>query len=370
MVSLQTHWEIERDVIVRIVASAPTLEAAVQRVQSHTGLHATPALLKQYLDHFALTGAVPDLSKLPRERKLIVPPHLAAGRRELSDNFDVEDTAELADESEVDSYGTPNPISNATNSDAIDLEPPKRGLVTVVSDIHIPFHDPRKTALVIKVLQDLQPDYLVLNGDVWDNYKLRKGVINENDVDPDKLDVTLAHEFDVGRPLLQEMCRHATDVRVVFGNHEYRMYRMIRKIHALHGVFNNYRVLAGLPNHATVHPYMTRLRIGDVNFTHGDLETKKYAAAATYAKWNCSMVVGHTHRPDWFQFRAENRIDTVCVAGCLIGRKHVKYTTTNGWGWGFVNVWYDTTPEGRSISHIEPVIFQGNDLMVMGRLYR
>lgn len=44
--------------------------------------------------------------------------------------------------------------------------------IAVIGDTHFPFHDPKTIALVDRCLEDIQPDYLIYNGDLGDFYQL------------------------------------------------------------------------------------------------------------------------------------------------------------------------------------------------------
>lgn len=94
-----------------------------------------------------------------------------------------------------------------------------------VSDLHIPYHDERAWALVLRLAQELKPDLVFVGGDFLDCYALSR-----YDKDPRRA-FNFPRELRKGRKELRAL-RSAVggSARIVFkeGNHEVRLPRYIR----------------------------------------------------------------------------------------------------------------------------------------------
>lgn len=70
------------------------------------------------------------------------------------------------------------------------------GRIAWLSDIHVPYHDPRAVAAALAVLADFRPNLTVIGGDLYDCYS-----ISRYSKDPDRREA-LQDEFDAARPIL------------------------------------------------------------------------------------------------------------------------------------------------------------------------
>jgi len=103
----------------------------------------------------------------------------------------------------------------------------------VLNDVHVPFHDGRAVNLVLSYIGTLQPDTVVLGGDVLDFYQ-----VSSFAKDPDR-SVRLADELRIARDLLRRLRDLAPKARIVYieGNHEHRLHRfLINKAQELCGL--------------------------------------------------------------------------------------------------------------------------------------
>lgn len=114
--------------------------------------------------------------------------------------------------------------------DEIRLRPVKRARIAqdravILSDIHIPHHDPRALAVALAALADLKPTVIVLNGDIVD-----EAPTGAYPKDPREI-ITLEDEFAETRAFLAAVRKLAPKAAVHFtmGNHEDRLERYLTR---------------------------------------------------------------------------------------------------------------------------------------------
>jgi predicted phosphodiesterase len=97
--------------------------------------------------------------------------------------------------------------------------------VVVINDVHVPFHDERAVALVFAYIGTLQPDMIILNGDILDFYQ-----VSDFAKDPDRT-VRLVDELRTARELLERLRDLVPKAEIVYieGNHEHRLHRFLIK---------------------------------------------------------------------------------------------------------------------------------------------
>lgn len=97
----------------------------------------------------------------------------------------------------------------------------------VLNDLHIPFEDAKALALALDVADALQPDKIVLNGDVADCWQISQYVKNP------KLHTvaSLKQEIETTRGFLEHLRFRfpGSEIVYIFGNHEYRWQVYISK---------------------------------------------------------------------------------------------------------------------------------------------
>lgn len=168
------------------------------------------------------------------------------------------------------------------------------------SDNHYPLNDPRVEAAKIAFIRDVRPDLHVNAGDQYDLHHL-----SSFPKEPARLldyDARLQAEFDAAQPYWREISRIVPESHLILGNHEERLARLV-KLNI--GLFDlralQWQVLADLPKTVQVHPYGTRLKVGELTFEHGDRVGGRYGARHP-SDWllinkPCrNTIFGHSHK--------------------------------------------------------------------------
>jgi predicted phosphodiesterase len=233
------------------------------------------------------------------------------------------------------------------------LPPPGRSLLVkdetkaertlFLSDLHVPFHDLAAWRAAMALIEDYQPQLILLAGDLFDCYS-----ISHHDRDPGRADY-LQDEFDEAQPLWQELEDRCKGATVVFwkGNHEERIDRLQREKTGLFKLRSLELVIAAeMPKRWTYHPNQTRYKLGSLSCLHGDLKgrgtSSVHAAGGMLRKLRTSCIFGHLHR---FQTFYETNADGTVRAGfanghlCDVAKAH--YITNPDWQQGISTIDYD-----------------------------
>jgi predicted phosphodiesterase len=166
----------------------------------------------------------------------------------------------------------------------------------VVSDLHVPYHDPVAVELVFDFLRWFTPDTLFINGDLLDFYALSRF-----SKDPERA-LSLQEELDQGQGLLERFRATLPKARLVFleGNHEARLQRYlwdhpeVSKLKSL-----QMPALLGLEDlEIEHHGYQAPQMWRGVLIEHGSVVRKASAATAKAMldQRGTSGISGHTHR--------------------------------------------------------------------------
>jgi len=171
---------------------------------------------------------------------------------------------------------------------ATALEP-----ILIIHDAHRPYHDKRAWRLMLKVGQALKPDHIVVNGDLFDFYK-----VSSHSKDPQRA-LSLIDEVADGNVGLDELDALNPDANKIFveGNHCDRLRRYLAdKAPELFGL-TDIPTLFRLRERGWKHvPYKKHTRLGKLYITHDVDQTGRYAAYRALDMYQHSNTTGHTHR--------------------------------------------------------------------------
>lgn len=234
---------------------------------------------------------------------------------------------------------------------------PREGRLEVVvgSDFHSWFVDPFALRVFLDTIRMVQPDVVVLNGDVFDFPQ-----ISRHRKLPGHFSLNLADEIKYGRRFILQAVREAApnaDILFVIGNHEYRLVNYLA---------DTAPELAALPSLRFGELFgLDELKIGLVvrqNFlapydkqkkrelqenwtvigeslvvTHG-ISCAKFAADEQLKRYQKSGTSGHTHRPQLITANslgtgALSWTSTPMMAGFAVGRDYV--SEPSSWQMGF-----------------------------------
>ena len=204
----------------------------------------------------------------------------------------------------------------------------------ILNDIQIPFQDRKCLDLVLDFIDQLEPDGVILNGDIVDCYSL-----SSFNKDPHTR-ATLDKEIGQSKELMErlEVIPHKIWQG---GNHEDRLRRMLwAKAPGLVSKYTSFQALFQLQDHGFVwKEYGDYTMLGKLMVTHGDLVNKHsaYTAKNNFDKHGTSVIVGHTHRMGTFYKTDRNGTHVSYENGCLC-RMDPEYVSNPNWQHAFAVV--------------------------------
>ena len=169
--------------------------------------------------------------------------------------------------------------------------------IAFISDVHFgECQDLRAYGFAVNILEEIQPDTVILGGDIFDH-----GAVGKYRKNPEKT-VCLQDEIDTGIKQLSKLvdsCPTA-DIKMFVGNHESRLPHYLLDISkALYGLecFNP-RKLYGLDDLGIEYIKKTPYKIGHLFLLHGDEINTGGVNPAQKAldDVNSNIIFGHTHR--------------------------------------------------------------------------
>ncbi len=180
-----------------------------------------------------------------------------------------------------------------------------------IPDCHVPYHDKKSFALLLRVIKKVQPDIVVILGDFADFY-----AVSFHEKDPKRKNDIQWEADEVKRHL--RMVREAAgeDCRIVYvmGNHEHRLQRyLFSNASALAGLRAlQLRELFGLDElRMESVEYKDHIKIGKLHITHDAGKAGKNAHQDALSAFQSNIIIGHTHRLGY------------CVEGSATGKPHV-----------------------------------------------
>jgi UDP-2,3-diacylglucosamine pyrophosphatase LpxH len=171
----------------------------------------------------------------------------------------------------------------------------------VINDLHIPRHDPKVLGGIVKLAHRLQPNWMVVNGDVAD---FASASLKFKDTPKDHRATTLTYEIQRCQRFFAGLRVLLPNTKLIYtiGNHEDRLRRYLTQ-HAT--------ALRDLPSlslgtlfgtdelEITTHDYGVLVPVTpSLYVTHGDLVRTQSGASARahFEKHGVSLIHGHTHR--------------------------------------------------------------------------
>jgi len=235
-----------------------------------------------------------------------------------------------------------------------------------VPDVHIPYHDKRAWALMMKVAQDLKPKHIITLGDLPDFYS-----VSSHSKHPDRLN-RLEKELVPVRTCLSDLEGLGAKKKVYLGgNHEDRLTRYLSdKAPELFGVVDIPNVLE-LDEWEYI-PYKSDYQIGKLYATHDVGYSGRYGAQRLLDTYQHCIVGGHTHRLSYIvEGNAAGECHVAATFGWLGSIDDIDYMqrvkAKKNWALGFGVGWYDT--KTRHV-HIQPVPIVSYRCVLQGREYK
>lgn len=229
----------------------------------------------------------------------------------------------------------------------------------IIPDCHIPFEDKKAYQIMLDVAQDNKIDEIVILGDYVDFYDVsshpKSPIIKEK----------LKHELDQAHFRLKELKYLFPEVKIVYicGNHENRLDRYIEKnAPALFGQVTIKSVLRLDELSIEFIPYGRYQKyqvLGSKLYArHEPLGGGEHSAAGTVKRANKSVIFGHTHRIQEFQFvDMDGELHRCISAGCLIKMGHPVFDYVKNheqWCHGFSIA--NILPDGSFFNHMIHIV--------------
>ena len=240
--------------------------------------------------------------------------------------------------------------------------------VLIGSDFHSYFVDPFALDVLIDTAKMVQPDIVVLNGDVFDFPQ-----ISRHRQLPGHFTLNLQAEIDFGREKIIRRVREAcpgAQIDLVIGNHEFRLVNYLADtapaLASLRTIeFNRLLEIEDLEiNLVCRSSFLSPTKadrkrdqqenwnvIGGCFITTHGTSIAKFAAEAQMRRFQMSGTSGHTHRP---QIITDNALgtgplswmSTPMMASHAVGRDYVPEPSQWNMGFGLVSI----LPEKRAVS--------------------
>lgn len=260
---------------------------------------------------------------------------------------------------EVRTYAPPPPPSP---------KPPEEDLqrVLIIPDCHVPNHDERAWALLLRVGLWLKPDVIVVLGDFADGETLSAHPATkpgERDFEDEVVEV---------RKALDQLEMLGASRRIyIEGNHEFRLDRYLMS--QAPAMFRSLRwqQLLDLERRGWEWvPYRKSVQVGKINFTHDVGSAGMNAHRVAAKSFHGSAVIGHTHR---MSYEVTGRFEGSPYLGAMFGwlgnaEKAGGYLHeakaadwVHGFGIGYLE------PSG--VVHVQPVPIVNGRCVVQGRLF-
>ena len=193
-----------------------------------------------------------------------------------------------------------------------------KGLVVVIGDVHVPLHDKKAVKLVRKVMKDIEPDYLFINGDFMDCAEVSSYTKSRKDFSFDD-------EVKVARKELEEWAKYAKNTIFTYGNHEERIKKYIQKnAPALEGLTDaNNNEITSLENLLGFKEKGIQFVDKNYTFVNDKLlishlyksgQFGGYIAKNIGMRYNMDVIHGHSHTFGRVDLHNKTFIDNGCLA--------------------------------------------------------
>ena len=162
--------------------------------------------------------------------------------------------------------------------------------ILFIPDTHAPYHDERAILLLEQVVNEWEPECIVVLGDWVDNLAVsghERAKVQE---------LNLKREVALAATRLESLTRGTKERHFVMGNHETRLERFIaKKAPELDGLLDIADMLC-LHRWTSVTPYNETLKLGKLNITHDVGKAGQNAHRSAAQSYMASAIIGHTHR--------------------------------------------------------------------------
>lgn len=222
-----------------------------------------------------------------------------------------------------------------------------------LTDHHFPLENRKAVQFSVEAARELQPDMIVLGGDLFDGYALSRF-----DKKPDKL-LSLQTELDKAGTYIRNLQKAspASEFVWLLGNHEERLEKYLDRKAPELACLRGLRITNLVPvDSVRIVPYGERWRVGPLTFVHGAVVRKVAGASAKAVSEaeGCSIVMGHTHRMGMVLQTRGSEVVHSYEGGCLCDLRPSYLKQSSNWQNG-VSVF---VVEGKEIQWV-PILLSG-----------
>ena len=236
----------------------------------------------------------------------------------------------------------PEPLVQMKDWASVKISGPLRALI--LSDIHLPFHDPQAVELALQYGVDNKADMILLNGDICDFY-----ATSRFETDPKMRD--FPGEIRATRFLLCGLRKRFPHAQIIYklGNHSERYVRYLRmKAPELLGLEEfDFKSVMGLDKYdVQMVDNKKPILLGKLNVIHGhefphSISAPVSPARGLYLRAKVSAICGHYHQTSQHSEKDLNgSVVSTWSTGCLCSLTP-EFMPLNKWNLGFAFVVID-----------------------------
>lgn len=239
----------------------------------------------------------------------------------------------------------PEPVSDDTTEWTVRQFTFKKALV--ISDVHVPFHDPKAVEIALSHGEQNKVDAVLINGDFCDFYRL-------SDFDKDPRSRPFESELKLCRQGLRSIRQRFPKALIVFkeGNHEERLWRyLIRRAPELAAIQNaDGKQINGLSELLELDKLKIKcvqnkepMLLGDhLYMLHGHefrapMTNPVNPARGLYLRTKANAICGDLHQTSQHSEAGIEKVVSTWSLGCLC-HLHPRYMPLNKWNLGFALV--------------------------------
>jgi len=233
----------------------------------------------------------------------------------------------------------------------------------IISDLHIPFEDPRAVNIMLKIHQHCRPETVIVNGDMLDFSEL-------SHFTRDKLkDSPIEESIEETCSLIDKLQRYSTVIYHI-GNHEARLQKYllsnapeVEHLLKFDKLINTelstpIEIVENIGRDTMSKYFNDKLLIGHFNKA---LKNSAYTAKALVEQYKMNIIQGHTHRLGLYYTTGAKRTFIGVEGGCLCDI-HPAYAHSPDWQNGFLMA-YDAW-------NVEPVYIHKGRSLYRGKMYK
>ena len=235
----------------------------------------------------------------------------------------------------------------------------------IISDVHVPYQDPKAVGVMLKMLRYFRPNNVIINGDALDCVQLSR--FSRDPMEPESFKAHLVELCNIIRQI-----QKYSNVVYIEGNHEARVQKYINdRAPELHGIVSIEGLLARrladpIEYVRTTPGESMRTWNDDLLIGHFGKAAKNtcYTVKLLVEKYMTNVVQAHTHRLGEYAIRGYHDTLRGWECGCLCDLDP-SYVAKPNWQQGFLVYTGNQDRWNMEIVHIED-----GEAMFRGKVYK